>query len=69
MDLQYVTLTWESEVHKKIKYKYDDGAVVFRGQAMGKPIAAAYKSVADAGDPKPEIKEHLKQILSERVLK
>jgi hypothetical protein len=40
--------------------------VVFRGQAMGKPIAAAYKAVAvaDASDPKPEIKEHLKQILS-----
>jgi hypothetical protein len=33
---------------------------------MGKPIAAAYKAVAvaDASDPKPEIKEHLKQILS-----
>jgi hypothetical protein len=29
--------------------------LIFRGQAMGKPIAAAYKAVAGAGDLKQEI--------------
>jgi hypothetical protein len=38
--------------------------VAFRGQAMGKPIAAAYKAAAAAGDPKSKTRDqraHLKQ--------